>query len=50
MDKEERENKKEVEKLMYPNHLKFLKQLKSQLKRDRGLKPRRKARYNYRHK
>ena len=37
-------------KIVYPNHLKFLKKLKSELKGDKGIKPRRKARYNYRHK
>ncbi len=28
-------------KIVYPNHLKFLKKLKSELKRDKGIKPRR---------
>ena len=50
MDKEERQTKKDLMKIVYPNHLKFLKKLKSELKRDKGIKPRRKARDNYRHK
>ena len=50
MDKEERQTKKDLMNIVYPNHLKFLKKLKSELKRDKGIKPRRKARYNYRHK
>ena len=33
--------KKDVEKLIYPNHLKYLKKLKAQLKKDKGMKPRR---------
>ena len=50
MDREEKQNKKDIEKLVNPDHLKFLKRLKAQLKRDKGIKPRRKVRYNYRHK
>tara|TARA_Y100001935_G_C17216984_1_gene463160 strand:- start:840 stop:992 length:153 start_codon:yes stop_codon:yes gene_type:complete len=50
MDKEERQTKKDLMKIVYPNHLKYLKKLKSELKRDKGIKPRRKARYNYRNK
>tara|TARA_Y100000816_G_C25789893_1_gene413998 strand:+ start:315 stop:467 length:153 start_codon:yes stop_codon:yes gene_type:complete len=50
MDKEERQTKKDLMKIVYPDHLKFLKKLKAQLKRDKGIKPRRKVRYNYRHK
>ena len=51
MDKDEKQIKKDVEKLIYPNHLKYLKwqkicilmmmKLKSQLKKDKGMKPRR---------
>ena len=31
-------------KIVYPDHLKFLKKLKYELKRDKGIKPRRKSR------
>ena len=58
MDKDEKQIKKDVEKLIYPNHLKYLKwqkicilmmmnhlkylkKLKSELKKDKGMKPRR---------
>ena len=41
MDKDEKQIKKDVEKLIYPNHLKYLKKLKAQLKKDKGMKPRR---------
>ena len=50
MDKEERQKKKDLIKIVYPNHLKYLKKLKSELKRDKGIKPRRKQRNNYKHK
>ena len=50
MDKEERQTKKDLMKIVYPDHLKFLKKLKVQLKKDKGIKRRRKVRYNYRHK
>ena len=50
MDKDEKQIKKDVEKLIYPNHLKYLKKLKAQLKKDKGIKPRRKQRNNYKHK
>tara|TARA_S200000501_G_scaffold108255_1_gene101601 strand:- start:444 stop:596 length:153 start_codon:yes stop_codon:yes gene_type:complete len=50
MDREEKQNKKDIEKLVNPDHLKFLKKLKAKLKRDKGIKPRKKVRYNYRHK
>ena len=36
--------------IVYPNHLKIFKETKSELKRDNGLKPRRKTRNNYKHK
>ena len=41
MDKDEKQIKKDVEKLIYPNHLKYLKKLKAKLKKDKGMKPRR---------
>jgi len=41
MTKEERQTKKELMNIVYPNHLKYLKKLKSELKRDKGMKPRR---------
>ena len=50
MDKEERQTKKDFMKIVYPDHLKFLKKLKAQLKKDKGIKPRRKQRNNYKHK
>ena len=50
MDKEERQTKKDLMKIVYPDHLKFLKKLKAQLKRDKGIKPSRKQRNNYKHK
>ena len=50
MSKEERQTKKELMNIVYPNHLKYLKKLKSELKRDKGIKPRRKQRNNYKHK
>ena len=37
-------------KIVYPDHLKFLKKLNAELKRDKGIKPRRKSRNNYKHK
>ena len=39
MTKEERQTKKELMNIVY--HLKYLKKLKSELKRDKGMKPRR---------
>ena len=33
MTKEERQTKKELNQLVYPNHLKYLKKLKSDLKK-----------------
>tara|TARA_Y100000992_G_scaffold248130_1_gene179732 strand:- start:352 stop:504 length:153 start_codon:yes stop_codon:yes gene_type:complete len=50
VSKEDRQRKKELMNIVYPNHLKFLKKLKADLKRDKGIKPRRKQRNNYRHK
>ena len=47
MTKEERQTRKDIEKLIYPDHLKFLKKLKAQLKKDKGIKPRRNTRKNY---
>ncbi len=41
MSKEERQTQKEINQLIYPNHLKYLKKLKAELKRDKGMKPRR---------
>jgi len=35
MSKQEREDKKHIEQLVYPNHLKFLKKLKAELKKDK---------------
>tara|TARA_B000000609_G_scaffold138711_1_gene115867 strand:+ start:715 stop:867 length:153 start_codon:yes stop_codon:yes gene_type:complete len=49
MSKEERQTRKELMNIVYPNHLKFLKKLKAELKRDKGIKPRRKQRNNYKH-
>ena len=37
----ERQTQKEINQLIYPNHLKYLKKLKAELKRDKGMKPRR---------
>ena len=51
MSKEDRQIKKELMNIVYPNHLKFLKKLKAELKRDpNGLKPKRKTRKNYKKK
>ena len=51
MTKEERQTQKDIEKLIYPDHLKFLKKLKAALKRDpHGIKPKRKTRKNYKKK
>ena len=51
MSKEDRQTKKELMNIVYPNHLKFLKKLKAELKRDpNGLKPKRKTRKNYKSK
>tara|TARA_B100000029_G_scaffold466336_1_gene501781 strand:- start:1687 stop:1842 length:156 start_codon:yes stop_codon:yes gene_type:complete len=36
LSKEERQTKKEIRQLVYPNHLKYLKKLKSDLKKDRN--------------
>ena len=48
MTKEERQTKKELMQIVYPNHLKYLKKLKAALKRDtHGIKPKRKTRKNY---
>jgi|TARA_B000000565_G_scaffold213158_1_gene166593 hypothetical protein len=41
VSKEERQTKKELMNIVYPNHLKYLKKLKAQLKKDKGMKPRR---------
>lgn len=38
MTKEERQTRKELNQLVYPNHLKFLKKLKAELKKDKGTK------------
>ena len=37
-------------KIVYPDHLKFLKETYGGVKRDKGIKPRRKSRKNYKHK
>ena len=51
MTKEERQTKKELMQLVYPNHLKYLKKLKAALKRaPNGLKANRKTRKNYKKK
>jgi hypothetical protein len=54
MSKQEREDKKHIEQLVYPNHLKFLKKLKAELKKDKkGTKMqsnKRKSRKNYKKK
>ena len=48
MSKEERQTRKELNQLVYPNHLKFLKKLKADLKKDKGTKmySKRKSRKN----
>tara|TARA_E500000331_G_scaffold249765_1_gene240214 strand:+ start:11407 stop:11565 length:159 start_codon:yes stop_codon:yes gene_type:complete len=52
MSKEERQTRKELNNLVYPNHLKFLKKLKADLKKDKGTKmySKRKSRKNYKKK
>ena len=53
MTKEERQTRKELNQLVYPNHLKFLKKLKADLKKDKGTKMqsnKRKSRKNYKKK
>ena len=51
MSKEDRQTRKELMNIVYPNHLKYLKKLKAALKRDpNGLKPKRKTRKNYKKK
>ncbi len=51
MGREERQTKKDLMNIVYPNHLKYLKKLKAALKRDLyGIKPKRKTRKNYKNK
>ncbi len=51
MTKEDRQTRKELMNIVYPNHIKFLKKLKADLKRDpNGIKPKRKTRKNYKSK
>lgn len=52
MTKEERQIRKELNQLVYPNHLKFLKKLKEELRKDKGTKlpSKRKTRKNYKKK
>ena len=51
MTKEERQTQKEINQLIYPNHLKYLKKLKAALTRDpHGIKLKKKTRKNYKSK
>ena len=51
MSKEDRQTKKELMNIVYPNHLKYLKKLMAALIRDpHGIKPKRNTRKNYKKK